>query len=207
MQASDKASFQKLLTDVMAFYRQDVSTFALSVWWQACESFDIEQVRKAMTAHAMDPEHGKFAPKPADVIRQLQGTHTDRALVAWGKVHDAMGRVGAYRSVVFDDPAIHAAIVDMGGWPALCRSDVDALPFTQKRFCELYRSYSARPGHGHPPKLLGDHDIANSAKGFQGSPPALVGDPKRALAVLEGGSVEKTRITSAKVAELLEFKP
>ena len=77
---NDQASeFQRLLTDALAFYGKDVSTFALSVWWEACQPFDMEQVRKAMTTHATDPEHGQFAPKPADIVKALQGTKTDRA--------------------------------------------------------------------------------------------------------------------------------
>ena len=39
MQQSDAAGFQALLTDALAFYRQDVSDFALSVRWQACKPF------------------------------------------------------------------------------------------------------------------------------------------------------------------------
>ena len=56
-----------------------------------------------------------------------------------------MQRVGAYRSVAFDDGAIHAAIEDMGGWPAVCRGKADELPFLQKRFTDLHRAYSSRP--------------------------------------------------------------
>ena len=47
MQASEIDKFQTMLADVMAFYRQDVSSFALPVWWQACPAFDLEQVRRA----------------------------------------------------------------------------------------------------------------------------------------------------------------
>jgi hypothetical protein len=52
-------------------------------------------------------------PKPADIVRNLQGTASDRSLIAWGKLLEAMRRVGAYRSVAFDDGAIHAAVEDM----------------------------------------------------------------------------------------------
>ena len=197
MQAADRSSFKKLLADVMAFYRQDVSTFALSVWWQSCESFDLEQVRHAVTAHAMDPERGQFAPKPADIVRQLQGTHTDRSLIAWGKVLDAMQRVGAYRSVVFDDGLIHAAIEDMGGWVSVCRAKTDDLPFQQKRFTETYRAYAKRPDVRYPPRLAGEHEMQNSQLGFESAPPLLVGNPARAKqTMLTGIAGPKTAITA-----------
>lgn len=162
MQAADKPAFKALLGDAMAFYRQDVSKFALSVWWAACERYDFEQVSKALTAHAMDPERGQFAPKPADIVRQLEGTQTDRSLIAWGQVLEAMRSVGAYASVDFGDRAIHAAITDMGGWPTLCRSQVDELPFLQRRFCDSYRAYMRRPDVQAPLRLAGAHEVENA---------------------------------------------
>ena len=198
MKPSDKPAFAQLLTDALAFYRQDVSTFALGVWWQASEAFELEQVAKALTAHALDPDRGQFAPKPADLVRVLRGTTADRSLVAWGKVLDAMQRVGAYRSVVFDDGAIHAAISDMGGWPAICRGNFDELQFTQKRFCDLHRAYSLRPDLAYPAQLVGEHDLQNRLAGHGVAPPALIGDAARAQAVAAGGSAgSKTAITAA----------
>lgn len=198
MQTTDRATFQTLLGDVMAFYRQDTSTFALSVWWQACQNFDLEQVRKALTAHAMDPERGQFAPKPADIVRKLQGTATDRSLIGWGKVLDAMQRVGAYQSVVFDDPAVHASISDMGGWPAVCRSAVDELPFLQKRFTDLHKSYTARGVFEYPARLVGESEATNGLHGHKSAPPMLIGDPAKAQQVAQlGGSGSKTQITLA----------
>jgi Domain of unknown function (DUF6475) len=193
MRASDKTYFQALLTDAMAFYRQDLSTFALSVWWAACESFDLEQVRKALTAHAMDPEHGRFAPKPADVVRILQGTHTDRSLMAWAKLHRAIGRVGSWKSIVFDDPAIHAAVEDLGGWLALCSGTSDDLPFLQKRFCDAHKAYIKRPGHPYPPRIVGVFEATN---GFAcDDDVVLIGEREACLRVLAGGG-EKPQIAS-----------
>lgn len=191
MQNADREPFQALLTDVMAFYRQDVSKFALSVWWTACQPFELEQVRKALTAHAMDPEHGQFAPKPADIVRQLQGTHTDRALVAWGRLYEAMRTIGAYTSVAFDDAAIHAAVDDLGGWMALCRGTTDELPFLQKRFCDAYRMYAKRPGHGYPAVLLGEHDLNNGMRGLPTLAPLLLGNQAATQRVIEAGGQSK----------------
>jgi hypothetical protein len=202
MQSSDKAAFKELLTAALSFYRQDVTPFSLDVWWCACERFELEQVRKALTAHAMDTERGQFAPKPADVIRVLQGTHTDRALMAWGKVYEAMSAVGAYQSVVFDDPAIHSAIEDMGGWPEMCRGKIEALSFTQRRFCETYRAYALRPGHAYPPRLVGVFEAENRLKGYAVRPPALVGDPERCAAVQSGGS-DTTRVQITHAASVI----
>jgi len=198
MQESDKAKFSTLVTEVLAFYRQDVSRFAISVWWQACSGFDFEQVSKAFSAHAVDPERGQFAPKPADIVKALAGTKTDRARVAWGKAFDAMQRVGAYRSVVFDDPVIHAVIEDLGGWTKVCRSDMDELSHLERRFCEAYRAYSGRADMAFPAKLIGEFEAVNRHEGRKVAPPVLIGDPQKAADVLRlGGTGAKTQFTLA----------
>lgn len=187
MKNSDKAEFQALMADALAFYRQDLSRFALSVWWQACERYDIEQVAAALTTHAMDPERGQFAPKPADIVRQLQGTHSDRSLIAWGKVLDAAQRVGAYQSVAFDDGVIHAAIEALGGWPMVCRTSHDELPHLQRRFCEQYRTNVKRPDLRYPPLLPGLHQQENATAGRRVAPPVLVGNKQAAENTLRTG--------------------
>lgn len=198
MQQTDKAKFSALITDVLAFYKQDVSKFAVSVWWQACEPFDFEQVSKALSAHAVDPDRGQFPPKPADVVKVLAGTKTDRARLAWGKAFDAMQRVGAYQSVAFDDPVIHAVIEDLGGWMKLCRSDMKELSFIEHRFCESYRAYAGRPDLSYPAKLIGEYEAINRHEGRKVAPPVLIGQPDKAKEVLcLGSSGPKTTFTLA----------
>lgn len=197
MQPNDKSALVALVSDVLAYYRQPVSEFTLSVWWQACQPFSLEQIRKAMTAHATNPDGGQFAPKVADLVRILEGTHTDRAMLAWGKVHEAMSAVGAYQDVVFDDPAIHATIDDLGGWPKVCRSDLKELSYLQKRFCDSHKAYTGRAEFNYPRRLMGDRspDAEYQAKGIPLPRPALVGDRERAAAVfLNGSSSGKTAI-------------
>jgi hypothetical protein len=191
MTEADKPALFKLIGDVMAFYRQDVSQFALSVWWQVCQRFDLAQVRRALTAHAMDAERGQFAPKPADLVRQLEGTATDRAMLAWSKVLDAAQRAGAYIDVVFDDPAIHAVVEDLGGWVKVCRGETKDLSYLQHRFCESHRAYTGRGEFVFPRMLCGDRspDSEFHRRGLQPPKPALIGDKAKARRVYECGSV------------------
>lgn len=167
MNLADKQEFGRLITDVMAFYGKDVSAFALGVWWEACQAFEIEQVRRTLTAHAMHPENGQYAPKPADLVRELAGTYTDRALMAWGRVSRAMSEVGAYASVDFTDPVIHATVRELGGWSAICRVPNDEQQFLQKRFCDFFRTYTTRGVTEAPLALQGEHDTGNAAKALE----------------------------------------
>lgn len=190
MQPSDRENFVNLLSDAMAFYGQEVSAFAGGVWWQACQGFSFEQVAKAFTRHATDPERGQFPPKPADVVRQLSGTATDKAMIAWGKVFDAAGRVGAYTDVVFDDPVIHATIEDLGGWPKFCRTETAELSYLQHRFSESYRAYVGREAFDYPRRLGGDRspDEVYARRGLPAPKPAVIGDVERARQVYRLGA-------------------
>lgn len=204
MHATDKPALVQIVTDVLAYYRQPVSEFTLSVWWQACQPFTLEQVRHGLTAHAVDAERGQFAPKVADLIRILQGTYTDRAQLAWGKALEAMAAVGAYTDVIFDDPAIHAAIEDLGGWPKVCRTETKELSYLQHRFCESHKAYTGRGKFDYPRRLMGDRspDFEYEKKGLPLPKPAFVGNPERARLVYEGGGVGgKTAITFQNVTD------
>ena len=205
MQPSDKPALLTLVSEVLAYYRQPTSEFVLSVWWQAMQPYTLEQIRKAMTAHATNPDGGQFAPKVADLVRILEGTHTDRAMLAWGKVHEAMSAVGAYQDVVFDDPAIHAVVDDLGGWPKVCRTELKELGYLQKRFCDGHKAYTGRGQFPYPRRLMGDRspDGDYEAKGIPLPRPALVGERERAAQVyLHGSSSGKTAIEYSDPASL-----
>lgn len=204
MQQHERAEFGQLVTDVLAYYRQDASRFVLDLWWNACRPFDFQQVQKAMQRHATDPEHGQFAPKVADLVRILAGTTTDRASLAWGKVLEAMSAVGAYTDVVFDDPAIHAAAEDMGGWPKMCRTEIKELGHLQHRFMQSYRAYAERGQFDFPKRLGGDRspDSEYEKAGLKLPRPALIGNPERAKQVYQQGGNGKTAITFQSIQSL-----
>lgn len=188
MKQHDFTRFTMALAAMSELYGKSVSEGAALLWWKALERFDIEQVEKAFAKAVQNPEGGHFMPKPADLIRELEGTRTDRAREAWGRAFDAMQRVGAYQSVVFDDPVIHAVIEDLGGWTKACRSDMSELSYFEHRFCEAYRAYASRPAIEYPAKLLGEFECTNRHEGRKVAPPILIGDPTKAADVLRLGS-------------------
>ncbi len=189
METHERTDFYKTVSDVLGYYRQDASEFTMRVWWEACKGYSLEQVAKALTAHAIDPERGQFPPKVADITRQLSGTSTERAALAWGKVFEAMGRVGAYTDVVFDDPIIHAVIKDMGGWPKICREESEGLSYVQHRFMETFRAYSSRGAFEYPKFLIGDRssDGEYTMRGLPVPVPVPIGDKEKARLVYKNG--------------------
>lgn len=190
MQPSEFPRFLETLAGVHDFYGKEVSEFASKVWLEAVKGFELQQVTKALSAHLMDPDRGQFMPKPSDLVRQLQGTQTDRALVAWGKVAGALSSAGAYSDVVFDDPVIHLCIMDGGGWPKFCRTTYEEQSYLQHRFCEAYRAYANRgTPTDYPARLIGAGSGADdyAKRGLKPPPPKLIGDREAAKRVLSNG--------------------
>jgi hypothetical protein len=195
MKTEDFQEFHDGIVGVMSFYRQDVSRFALDIWWQAMKPFDLDAVRQAFSRYVVNPDSGQYPPKPADIVRLIEGTTQDAATLAWAKTMQAVGRVGQYQSIAFDDPIIHAVIEDIGGWPGLCQTTEDEVPFVQRRFEQVYRTYRSRgQAPAYPRYLPGVSELQNAGKGYTSDPPRLVGDLEKAKAVVAGGGLAGSRL-------------
>lgn len=184
-----------------------LSEGALLLWWQRMQRFELEQVLRAFERHSQDAERGRFMPQPADLIRFLEGSATDKAMLAWGKAIDAASRVGAYTDVVFDDPAIHAVVEDLGGWPKFCRSETKDLSYLQHRFTEAHQAYTGRGEFEYPKRLAGDRspDEMYEKCGLPAPKPAVIGDIEKARLVYSGGATGgKTPISFKGVLQALE---
>lgn len=77
MRPDQHTAFGKLLAAVMSVYSKPITTAQVDVYFNALGLYDLEAVRDALNRHVQDPEGGQFAPKPADIIRQIQGSKAD----------------------------------------------------------------------------------------------------------------------------------
>lgn len=185
----DRKPFFALIAGVYAFYDKGFSDFAGRVWWEAAKPFDLKAVSDALNRHCVNPDVGQFMPKPADVVRMLQGSTQDSALAAWSKLDRAVREVGTYRSVVFEDALIHRIVLEMGGWVSLGAKDEKEWPFIRNEFVNRYRGYRGRSEiPEYPPVLIGLAEANNRKGGFEIEAPILIGNPDLAQRVLTGGS-------------------
>lgn len=189
MQTDDFQKFHEGITGVMGFYGKSVSRFALDVWWTTLKRYDLAAIVEAFNRHLANPDAGQFAPKPADIIRMLQGSTQDAALRAWAKVDQAVRQVGTYCDVVFDDALVHRVIQDMGGWIALGTKAEDEWPFVAREFENRYRGFCSRSERApYPATLVGIAAAHNTLKGFKNEKPVLIGNEQLAKQVLRGGT-------------------
>lgn len=189
MKPADFDQFVTMLTAVGDLYGKPPSEMAITLWWGALQQYDLAAVRQGFDRHVRNPDSGQFMPKPADIVKMLQGSTQDSAMVAWSKVDKGVRQVGTYSSVVFDDPIIHRVIHDMGGWVALGSKDENEWPFVAKEFQTRYRGYRVRNEiPEYPKQLIGIAESHNSREGHQSQPPVLIGSGEAAKRVLQGGT-------------------
>ncbi|WP_175701158.1 DUF6475 domain-containing protein [Burkholderia ambifaria] len=188
MTETDYEEFSNLMAGVFAFYKRDVSEFALGVWWAAMKPYELAAVNDALGRHSVNPDSGQFMPMPADIVKMLGGSTQDAALVAWAKVDRAVRSCGTYNSVVFDDALIHRVIAEMGGWVLVGGKGEEEWPFVRNEFVNRYRGYKMRSETPeYLPVLIGMAEAQNHRAGHKSQPPVLIGDARAAHQVMLAG--------------------
>lgn len=203
MNQNDHETFAKMMLAVGELYGKDVSPMVISLYFKALADFNVGDVGKAFNLHVRNPDNGQFFPKPADLIRMLNGNTEAQGMKAWSAVRDAISRVGAWRSVCFDDPVIHLVIEDMGGWTKLCEMKESEEPFVAKDFEKRFRAYAQQGAPKQfPSRLLGIADRNNAGK-YPMEPVAFIGDGNKARNVLALGQGDNPR-TNIKMESLAD---
>ena len=193
MNDQDRFEFQEVWTATYAMYRQRVSESMLDLSFGALQNYSIDDVRRGLTAHIRNPDTGQFPPKPADVIKHVSGNSVSAGGEAWAKLDKAIRCVGHYRSVVFDDPKIHAAVERLGGWVQVARTTEKEYPFLRDSFLKLYAGFTHQPPHQFPRKLVGHSEHQNALedssfkRGRNMNQPVMIGDKEKARLVYQGG--------------------
>lgn len=168
---------------------------AINMAFDVLSDLDLDAVLKALSSHVRDPQSGQFQPKPADIVRAIEGTPDDAAMEAWGKVDQAVRRVGYGPHIVFDDPKIHKVLAEMGGFAQFGKATEDEMGYLRHAFTKRYAG--CRDVTGYPAKIAGWHTDGQVR---------FIGDESRCQAVLERGSAAPVAITDASEvgAKLLE---
>ncbi len=187
MQTQDIPKFTTLMAGIGELYGKTISTQLIDIYWHVLRKYELIDVQNAFQTHVKNPDCGQFFPKPADIVRFIEGNGESKALLAWAKVERAVIQIGRYQSVAFDDSLIHAVIEDMGGWVKLCAMSNEQMPFIANEFQKRYMGYVNKKPERHPKYLWGLSECDNAKNGFEVEPPVLIGDASKAKEVLESG--------------------
>ncbi len=206
MEIADKKRFAQLITGLAQTFQTPISSADLENYWRWLRHYPLSGIEQAVKNFCSSPEAHRFFPKPGEIVAAMEGGSIGQALRAWSKVMHAIRRAGAYRSVVFDDPLIHAVILDMGGWQTLCAMLTRDEPFKAREFEKRYISYLSHPPAGHLRQLIGISDAVNSSAGYPPTAaPVLIGDEEKALQVLRSGKTVD-QLLSVKQLSLEKYK-
>lgn len=178
MDVEDFEGFREGVSGIYSFYDKEINEFALNMWWDVLKKYDLDAVTDAFKRHVINPDSGKWLPKPSDIIRMLQGSSLDAAMVAWSRVDRALRQKGTYVDVVFvGDPLIHRVLHDMGGWIGLGMKKEDEWPFVAREFENRYRAFRERSETPSCPEVLtGIANAHNASHGLPLQPPVLIED-------------------------------
>lgn len=187
MHPDEKQKFDVILSAVAQMYARKMTKVIFDLYFAALKNYDFQMVRKALECHLVNPDVGQFMPKPADIVREIDGGTEDRALLAWTKVENAIKHIGNYETVVFDDWKIHVVIVDLGGWIALCKITEKESPFKAKEFITRFRGI--RVQRSYSKTLIGVIEMNNRCIGYTNNipEPRFIGNQKKCEEVMSGG--------------------
>ena len=173
---ADKKAFAAMMNSICKLYNKpQMDPELMRLCWTALEHLTLDEVCQGLNLHVRNPDTGMFLPKPADIIRHIDGSGDTQAKVAWSHVDKAIREEGAWTSVEFpDEPRIHAVISDMGGWIKLCSTTEQEYPFKQNEFEKRYRGYLQRKPENYPATLVGIAQAQNEAQDFPIPSPVII---------------------------------
>lgn len=142
MNESDKKHFQSIMVGAGELYSKEITKPLLQIYFQALQSYGIDQISSAFTAHMVDTKHGTFMPKPADLVRLIDADKPkpdDKARIAWMAIRDSFS--GYYpKGFKLEDKIAMAAMKSIGGRSAVGMCDNSKIGFLEKQFIDSYKT-------------------------------------------------------------------
>lgn len=165
---------------------QPTNDFKDRIYAEGLSDIPIEAIQEAAWTLVKTRTFASF-PKIGELRDMLGGKAEDQGEVQAALVWQSIGRYGAVRSVVFDDPTTMAVIQQcFGGWQKMCSElTEDKLQWFLKDFSRHYIAFR-RSNVKHYGMLPGWADPV-------GRGPALIGNAHKAQLVLDQGKDEYQR--------------
>ena len=193
-----RAKFAAIMLGVAENYGQTITAEGGNLRFKALQAYPLEEIEAAAMSIMFSRKYTSM-PTVADFVEHLGGgSIEDLAEVEAGKALHAIGRVGRYDSVVFDDPTTMAVIRNgYGGWPKLCAECGVEEPerWFRRNFAKMWAAYR-RQGVRVYGVLPGAHEMANAAGGAASfiPQPRFIGNEERARNVLAMGSGDAAEV-------------
>ena len=167
MDDSDKKEFAVLFYGTGELYDKTVTKNLLQLYFNALKAYSIKAIQEGVSKHALDPKHGTFFPKPADIVRHLQKgqlTTEQKAELAWAQIEREIRVTGSWGKLEVDDKQGLAALKSFISWKDLCSMPVDKMTWAKKEFISMYSTYENTPVDMLPSSLPGRVELVEHKK-------------------------------------------
>lgn len=165
--------FNEIFELVMEYYRKndkkqenfDIPPKKKVIYFQALEDLTAEQFRLGFIRIIQDREYTNL-PSVAEIRKYALGLKEDdisaRTELAKQKLKKAIQLYGAYQTIAFDDPGIHAVIDSVeNNWEGICKMPLEKYEdFFEFTFTRIYKAYLRLPYQVNK-SFLGIYDKTN----------------------------------------------
>lgn len=177
---NDGNKFRELITAINVTYGEDFTEPQILLWWNLFKPHSIETFEQAVYQHMACPDAGMFAPKPANLMKFINGTSKqneqaidDKAEIAWHVIEGEIRRIGSHTSLRMEDRQALAAVKAIGGWKKICGLTISELTWAHKEFVAAYKNYERTDVNLLPDKLPGRIFLENNKRDQKGGMKAL----------------------------------
>ena len=169
--------FNKYFQGLCIIFDREPNEAFLEIYFGTLKELDDDEFIRSVNHVLRNYKYTKF-PMPAEFIQAVREDGEGEKVLALEKLQKAIGQVGAYRSVIFDDPAISQTIKMLGGWPKVCSMTDEEWKWASKDFLKIYQIFKRRGGEIE--KLIGISEQENFNRGYLGyiPEPVFIGDKK-----------------------------
>ncbi|NTV51306.1 MAG: hypothetical protein HGA69_00520 [Desulfobulbaceae bacterium] len=172
---------------------QETTELKERIYSQALEDVPIEEIEKAAWSMIKSRTLSSF-PKIGEIREAIGGKNEAVAEIEAAKFIAAIGRVGGYSSVCFDDAITQAVIHHgFGGWSKLCAEfTYEQQKWFMKDFVKFYGSFS-RQG-------LKVNGVLQGRGGGKADSPKLIGNTEKAMHIMNT-PIENSRFQVTAIPE------
>uniref|UniRef100_A0A6H2A2B1 DUF6475 domain-containing protein n=1 Tax=viral metagenome TaxID=1070528 RepID=A0A6H2A2B1_9ZZZZ len=199
----DHQLFVKHFTGLCELYSREATEALLDIYYLALQEMSNENFVKAVQRVIQSHSYSNL-PAPAEF---LGSSSDDAAIIALDKVERAVQKWGAYHTVVFDDPVIHATISALGGWIHVASAiPVDQWKWFVKDFIKTYKAFASNPRPEIPRVLVGIWEGQNCAINNKPMDTVYIGDRQRAIEWSDRAQEEKALSKAIEMADAISNK-
>ena len=186
MNSEEQDKFKEIIAAISETYKEEFTPAMTKLWWRIFKNQPIEVFERAVYAHISCEDDGMFFPKPANIMRVINGTTKDnerlikdRAEIAWACIEREIARIGGHGGLELEDKQALAAVKAIGGWGRLCSCTYDQLTWKKKELVSAYDTYERTDLAELPSKLPGLTEMRQHKKDHQSVQAFLPGIVKR----------------------------